>query len=270
VNVKSGKNVAKDAYIGGLTQDAFEVFEDGVRQAISFFTTEDSPVTVGLLIDSSGSMQPNRDRVITAASVFAEASNPDDELFALTFNETVRSAFPDTAPFTGDPVQLRDAVTRVFRTYGRTALFDAIGAGVDYLGRGHHERKVLVVVSDGGDNASHMTFNEVLTTTEATNVVIYTVALVDPLERDANPKLLKRIAEASGGEAFEPASSGQITQVLQHIARDIRHTYTVGYASSNEARDGSFRKIRVIVHAPGGRRLVVRTRGGYLAARNLR
>jgi Ca-activated chloride channel family protein len=208
--------------------------------------------------------------VITAAAVFAEGSNPDDELFALTFNETVHSAFPNTSPFTGDPVQLRDAVTRIFTASGRTALFDAIAAGVEYLGHGHHERKVLVVVSDGGDNASHATFDQILALTEATNVVVYTVALVDPLERDANPKLLKRIAGASGGEAFNPMSSGQITQVLQHIARDIRHTYTVGYASSNEVRDGSFRKIRVIVHTPDGRRPAVRTRGGYLAARNLR
>jgi Ca-activated chloride channel family protein len=261
VNVRDKKG----AYVTGLTEDAFAVLEDGHPQATRFFTHEDSPVTVGLLIDSSGSMLPNRDRVIAAATAFAQASNPDDELFALAFNETVRAAFPPTAPFTSDPVELSRAVTDVIHTHGRTALFDAIAAGVDYLDRGHHERKVLVLVSDGGDNASHATLDEVLTTTETTNVVIYTVALVDPLERDANPKLLKRIAEASGGEAFAPGNSAEMTRVLERIARDIRETYTVGYVSSNEARDGSFRQIRVIVHAPDRRPLIVRARGGYLA-----
>jgi VWFA-related protein len=253
------------AYVTGLTRDAFAILEDGRPQNAQLFTSEDAPVTVGLLIDSSGSMQPNRDRVIAAAAAFAESSHPSDELFALAFNDSVRAALPPTAPFTSDVAVLQDALTRTIRAYGRTALFDAIAAGLDYLGRGRHERRVLVIVSDGGDNASQTTFQEIVTKTQASNAVIYTVALVDPVERDTNPGLLKRIAQANGGEAFAPRNADDITEVLQHIARDIRHTYTLGYVSTNSARDGAFRQIRLIVQSPDRRRLVVRTRTGYLA-----
>jgi Ca-activated chloride channel family protein len=254
------------AYVTGLTRDAFAIFEDGRPQNAQLFTSEDAPVTVGLLIDSSGSMQPNRERVIAAAAAFAEASHPSDELFALAFNDSVSAALPPTAPFTSDVAVLQDALTNTIRAYGRTALFDAIAAGLDYLGRGRHERRVLVIVSDGGDNASRTTFGEVVTKTQTSNAVIYTVALVDPVERDTNPGLLRRIAQANGGEAFAPRNADDITEVLRHIARDIRHTYTLGYVSTNSARDGAFRQIRLIVQSPDRRRLIVRARSGYLAS----
>jgi len=255
----------KGKYVTDLPEDAFAVSEDGHRQTIRFFAAEDSPVTVGLLIDSSSSMLPNRERVIAAATAFAESSHPDDELFALAFNETVQAALPPDGPFTSSAVALRRAVTRVIHPRGRTALFDAIAAGLEYVGHGRHERKVLVVVSDGGDNASRLTFEDVLTKAEASNVFIYTMAVVDPLERDANPKLLRKIARATGGEAFAPANNAKIASVLQRIARDIRHGYTIGYVSSNETRDGSFQKTRVTVQTRDRRALVVRTREGYLA-----
>jgi Ca-activated chloride channel homolog len=254
------------AYVTGLTRDAFAILEDGRPQNAQLFTHEDAPVTVGLLIDSSGSMQPNRERVIAAAAAFAEASHPSDEIFALAFNDSVRAALPPTAPFTSDVATLQGALTNTIRAYGRTALFDAIEAGLAYLGRGRHERRVLVIVSDGGDNASRTTFGEVVSKTQTSNAVIYTVALVDPVERDTNPGLLRRIAQANGGEAFAPRNADDITEVLRHIARDIRHTYTLGYVSTNSARDGAFRKIRLIVQSPDRRRLIVRTRSGYLAS----
>jgi Ca-activated chloride channel family protein len=253
------------AYVTGLTREAFAILEDGRPQNAQLFTNEDAPVTVGLLIDSSGSMQPNRDRVIAAAAAFAESSHPNDELFALAFNDSVHSALPPPAPFTSDVAVLQDALTTTSRASGRTALFDAIAAGLDYLGRGRHERRVLVIVSDGDDNASHTTFEEVVTKTQASNAVIYTVALVDPVERDTNPGLLRRLAQANGGEAFAPRNADDITEVLQHIARDIRHCYTLGYVSTNIVRDGALRQIRLIVQSPDRRRLVVRTRSGYLA-----
>jgi Ca-activated chloride channel family protein len=253
------------AYVTGLTRDAFAILEDGRPQNAQLFTSEDAPVTVGLLIDSSGSMQPIRERVIAAAAAFAEANHPSDELFALGFNDSVTPALPQTAPFTNDVTVLQNALTDTIDAYGRTALFDAITAGLDYLDRGRHERRVLVIVSDGGDNASHTTFDEVVTKTQASNAVIYTVALVDPVDRDANPGLLRRIAQANGGEAFAPSNADDITEVLQHIAQDIRHSYTLGYVSTNNARDGAFRQIRLIVQSPDRRRLVVRTRSGYLA-----
>jgi VWFA-related protein len=253
------------AYVTGLTREAFAILEDGRPQKAELFTSEDAPVTVGLLIDSSGSMQPNRERVIAAAAAFAAASHPSDELFALAFNDSVTPALPPAAPFTSDVGVLQGALTNTIRAYGRTALFDAIAAGLKYLGRGRHERRVLIIVSDGGDNASRTTFEEVVSRTQASNAVIHTVALVDPVARDANPGLLRRIAEANGGEAFTPKNADDMTEVLQRIARDLRHTYTLGYVSTNTARDGGFRRIRLIVQSPDRRRLVVRTRSGYLA-----
>ena len=223
-------------------------------------------MTVGLLIDSSGSMQPNRERVIAAAAAFAEASNPKDELFALAFNEDVRAVLPPTAPFTSRVAVLRDALAQVISARGLTRLFDGIAAGLEYVGRGRHERRVLVVVSDGGDNASHTTHDEILLKAQASNAMIYTVALTDPRERDANPKLLRRIAQSTGGEAFAPGNTAEIAEVLRHIARDIRNTYTLGYVSTNSVRDGAFRQIRLVVNSQDRRRLVVRTRDGYLAA----
>jgi Ca-activated chloride channel family protein len=262
VNVKD----TKGAHVGGLTQRAFGVLEDGRLQTIEFFNVEDAPVTVGLLIDGSGSMQPSRERVIAAAAAFAEVSNPRDEMFALGFNEHVRPVFSPASPFTSDANVLRRALEPALNARGKTALFDAITAGLDYLGRGHSERKVLVVVSDGGDTASHTTANEALARIQASNAVIYTVALPDPVEREASPKLLERVARASGGEAFAPRDASKIGEALREIARDIRESYTLGYAPTNSARDRSFRRIRVVVEAPDRRRLIVRTRAGYLAA----
>jgi VWFA-related protein len=252
----------RGAYVPGLGPEAFTVFEDDRPQAIRFFAIQDAPVTVGLIIDSSGSMLPVRDRVITAAGLFAATSNPDDEIFALAFNEVVRAALPPEAPFTGDAETLRMALTRTISARGRTALYDAMLAGLKYVDRGNHSRKVLVVLSDGGDNASSATLEQALQQTQVANTVIYTIALLDLLERDANPRRLKQFADASGGEAFRPRNVAQIGEILEHIARDIRNAYTIGYVPG--ARDGRFRRIRVVVSVPGGPALSVRTRQGYL------
>jgi Ca-activated chloride channel family protein len=262
VTVKDGNG----EHVTGLGQSAFNVVEAGRPQQIRFYTSEDAPVTVGLMLDNSTSMRASRERLITAAWTFAESSNPLDELFALTFDDTVRAVLPEDAPFTQDSQALRAALTRALDAGGRTALFDGLAGGLDYLGRGQHERKVLVVVSDGGDNASQTTFADVLTRTQASNVVIYTVAVVDPVGRGSNTKILKQLAEARGGEAFQPDRPNEIVDVLRHIARDIRHTYTIGYESTFP-RDGTYRKVSVTVRSPDGRRLRVQTRSGYLAGR---
>jgi len=256
----------RGAYVEGLPQLAFNVIEDGRAQTVSLFTDSDTPVTAGLLIDSSSSMYPHRQVVISAGAAFAEASNADDEIFALAFNEDVAAALSPSAPFTSDSAVLRSALTRSITARGRTALYDAISTGVDYLARGNRERKVLVLLSDGGDNASRVTRDEALRKAQASNAVIYTIALIDQgSRRDANPRLLKELAHASGGETFRPEGPMEITAALGRIAHDIRHTYTLGYTSTNSARDGAFRSVRVVVTAPPGRPLVVRSRAGYVA-----
>jgi Ca-activated chloride channel homolog len=257
----------RGAYVSGLPQEAFSVVEDGRAQTVRFFTDTDTPVTVGLLVDSSASMHPIRRVVISGATSFAEASSPQDEIFALAFNEDVYPVLPPSAPFTNDSTVLRAALEHYVSARGRTALYEAISTGIDYLSRGTRERKVLVVLSDGGDNASQVTQEVSVRRALASNAVIYTIALVIPGGRDANPTLLKELAQASGGESFRPDTDApqQIAEVLGQIARDIRHTYTIGYTSTNTARDGAFRGVRVVVRAPPGRRLVVRSRAGYLA-----
>jgi len=261
VNVKNNHG----AYVTDLRQNAFAVFEDGRPQTIRFFAQEDAPVTMGLLVDSSASMYANRDDVIAAASAFAAASNPRDELFALVFNERVRPALPAASAFTSDREFFRSALARIFVPSGRTALFDAVSAGLDYLRRGRYERRDLVLISDGGDNASRTTFNEVIARTQASSALIYTVAPPGPIGRDGNPKLLERLARATGGEAFAPKDERRIAETLIHIAQDVRQTYTLGYVSTNTARDGAFRQVRVVAEAPDRRPLVIRTRDGYRA-----
>ena len=255
----------RGAHVDGLTQEAFGVIEDGMPQQVRFFADADTPVTVGLLVDSSGSMFANRRLVIAGATAFADASHPRDEIFALAFNERVRAALPAADPFTSESAVLRDALERAIAARGRTALYDAIVAGVDYLGRGTRQRKVLIVLSDGADNASRATREAAVRRAQASNAAIYTIALVDPAARDANPRLLKDLAQESGGESFQPDDPADIARAFDRIARDIRHTYTLGYVPSNPAHDGTFRKVRVVVTAPPGKPLLVRTRAGYVA-----
>ena len=256
----------RGAYVTALPRDVFRILEDGRSQQVDFFSGEDSPVTVGFLVDSSGSMREGRERVIAAATAFAESSNSDDEVFALAFNEQVRAALPASMPFTSDARVFRAALTGAMGAQGRTAMYDAISNGLSYIAKGHHPRRVLVVVGDGGDNASTKTFDHVLREAQASNAAIYTVGIIDPLEREANPGLLKRLAQATGGEAFFPRHVDDVDDVLRTIADDIRHSYTLGYVSSNSARDGQFRRLRVVVDDPARRSLRVRTRDGYRAA----
>jgi Mg-chelatase subunit ChlD len=158
-----------------------------------------------LLVDSSASMHSSRHLIITGAAAFAAASHPQDEVFALAFNEDVTAALPASAPFTSDSVVLEAALERSVSARGRTALYDAISLGVDYLSRGSRERQVLVVLSDGGDNASRATRTAAVRKAQASNAVIFTIALIDPLSRDANPALLEELAQASGASRFAPA-----------------------------------------------------------------
>jgi Ca-activated chloride channel homolog len=250
-------------YVTNLSADSFSVFEDGTPQTIAFFNRQDAPVTVGLLVDGSGSMRAVRELVATAAASFAAHSNPQDEIFALTFGDDVRTALPAAEPFTNDGPTLQRALFDTLTARGRTALYDAVAQGLVYAETGTHERKVLVMVSDGGDNASSITFNDVVSRAQRSNALIYTVIVRDPLETEANPRRLRRLAEQSGGEAFEPHEVGQVPSVLEHIARDIRNMYTLGYAPAPDKGPG-LRRVRVRVSGAEGSSFHVRTREAYL------
>jgi VWFA-related protein len=256
----------KGGFISGLPADAFHVREEGRPQAVSFFAEQDAPATIGVLIDASGSMLENRDRVIAGITEFAKASHPDDEFMPLVFNEHVTAVLPTHQRFTSDPAELRDALTGNLNARGRTAFHDALAHAVDASGHGSHERKVLIVLSDGGDNESRLTFNEAFERVLASNVVIYSIALVDPLALDRNPKALRRLADGTGGLAFEPKKVADIGRVFQSIGRDIRSRYTLAFAPAQSETAGQLRRIRVTVDAPGHSDLKVRTRTGYVTS----
>jgi Ca-activated chloride channel homolog len=260
----------KGGYVGGLGREAFRVLENKQPQAISFFTSQDAPVTVGLLIDSSGSMAPNRQLVIAASLAFSKAMNPQDEFFVLGFNENIHIPLPAHAPFTHHEPTLRVALIQAIKARGQTAIYNAVNTGLSYVSRGGFERQVLVVVSDGGDNASAVTRAEVLANAQASNAVIYTIALVDPMDSEADPGFLNQLAQMTGGVAFRPKNVGEVDDILQRVARDIRNMYTIGYvpAVSNAAarvRREELRRVAVDVRLPTGQKLAVRTRRAYLA-----
>jgi Ca-activated chloride channel homolog len=235
----------RGAYVTDLPRDAFEVFDEGQRRPIQFLADTDTPVTVGLLLDSSGSMLPTRELVIAASAAFAEASHPQDEIFALAFNEHVRAALPPTAPFTSDANTLRSALQRTVTARGRTALYDAVLAGLEYLSAGSRARRVLVVVSDGRDNASRASREEVFRKAQASNAMIYTLALRDTVRpHEGNPALLRELAQMTGGAAFRPQDPRDVDTALRAIAGDIRHTYTIGYMPTQTDRDGSYHRVR--------------------------
>lgn len=250
-------------FVSGLPREAFVVREDGRPQPIEFFENEDTPVTVGLVIDNSGSMQKRRDGVIAAGMAFADSSHPDDEVFTLNFNEKVWPGLPAGQPFTTDHDELRRALDRS-TTRGQTALFDAIARGLRHLDEGNRTRKVLVVVSDGADNASRTSFDQVLDAALRKDVVIYTIGMYDPNDRDAKPKLLRQLSDATGGEAFFPRADQDVTPILQRIARDIRSSYTVGYVPPAGAEGRRRRRVQVECRSPDGRKLTVRARSSYI------
>jgi Ca-activated chloride channel family protein len=252
-------------HVTGLTQASFAIYEDGRPQTISVFANEDAPVTVGLIVDSSVSMWAVSDRLVAGAAAFASASHPDNELFAIAFNDERWPALPVREPFTSDPSVFRAALAEVVKPRGRTALFDAIAAGLSYADRGHHPRKALVVLSDGGDNASTATFEDVIQKTQSSNTVIYGVLIIDPVERGAKPDVIRRLARSSGGEALSPRGIEEVQAALGRIADDIRRSYTLGYVPAGTS-PGSRHTLRVAVSTPERRTLRVRTRSEYREA----
>lgn len=250
-------------FISGLEQDRFKVFDNGRRQELAIFTGEDTPVTVGLLIDNSGSIGRKLREIIAGALAFAHASNPEDEVFALEFNDDVEDAI-DGRQISAANFEELEAALATLRPSGQTALYDALLAGLDRVVSGSRPRKVLVLISDGGDNVSSGTLKQVMARARETDVTIYTIGLFDESAPDTNPGVLKDLANATGGRRFLPKSAGELLADCRHIAREIRSGYTLGYEPPD--RDGRFHEIRVDVDRGTGPKLTVRTRPGYLAA----
>jgi VWFA-related protein len=255
---------AKGRAVSDLRREDFEVYDAGARQSIRLFRHEDIPVTVGLVIDHSGSMRPKMAEAIAAARTFVHASNPEDEMFVVNFNERVQVGLPREIPFTNRFDQLELAIRRE-TVAGMTALYDALVEALDRVGSGGREKKALIVISDGGDNASKHTLPEVLKLAARSTAVVYTIGIFDSDDPDRNPDVLRRLAHASGGEAFFPASADGIVADCESIARDIRGQYLIGYVPTPTPQQPGYRAIRVNVRAPGKGKLMARTRAGYFA-----
>ncbi|HYS25791.1 MAG TPA: VWA domain-containing protein [Vicinamibacterales bacterium] len=238
-----------------LEQSAFTVYENGVRQPIALFRRDDIPVSMGLLIDNSGSMRSRRAQVESAALALAAASNADDEIFVLNFADRPRI----DVPFTSDPRVLEAQIARV-DAIGGTALRDAVAAGSDYVRGGRRDRRVLVVITDGADNASEASLDEALAHAERAGIVVFAIGLSDNSHARRD---LDRLTQRTGGAALYPMDDVQ--RAALDIAHRIRTQYTVAYAPARQELDGSYRTVKVSVAATGHPR--VRTRNGYWATR---
>jgi Ca-activated chloride channel homolog len=253
-------------FVEGLAQDNFRVYEDKVEQKLSVFKREDIPVSMGLVIDNSGSMRDKRPRVNEAALTLVQNSNPQDEAFVVNFNDDfyldLDKDFSNSIP------ELKEALERI-DARGSTALYDAIIGSIDHLKKGKKEKKVLLIVTDGEDNTSRNSLEKTIREIQKTDTVIYTIGLLSQeSKRSAKnaKKALTEIALASGGLAYFPENVEDVHSICEQVAHDIRHQYTLGYYPTNVAKDGSFRSVRVDVIPPHGKgKLVARTRNGYYA-----
>lgn len=252
----------RGALVPGLRAEHFTVYDNGEPQTIQFFSSEDVATTIGLLVDSSGSMRGRRDDVTAAATAFADMSHPRDEFFTLNFNEAVWPGLPPQIAFTEDTGQLRAALSAA-PALGMTAVYDAVSRGLAHLRRGTRDRKALVVISDGGDNASGETLDDVVQSARASDAVIYSVTFVDPDNRDERRQVMKTLARETGGRGFLVKNAKDVLPAFAQIAREIRSGYTIGFEPSDTS--GGFRSIRVVADAGNDDQLVARTRAGYYA-----
>ena len=247
--------------VKGLPQSAFTVYEEGQKQDIKVFRQEDVPISLGLVIDSSASMLPKRDRVNSASLAMVKASNPDDEVFVITFNE-VALVIQD---FTSNVKQLESSLRKV-ESKGETAMRDALALGLDHL-RGHSkkDKKVLLVITDGEDNSSIEKQEHLIRSAQLSNVIIYGIGILGSEQPDSAKRAkasLDALTLATGGRSWFPNDVAEIEQITPEIAHEIRNQYVIGYTPESAANKAGFRSIRVEVNVPG---LTVRTRSGYYA-----
>jgi Ca-activated chloride channel homolog len=248
--------------VTNLKQNDFTVYEDGQPQTITNFKREDIPVSIGILIDNSGSMRDKRQAVNTAALDLVKSSNPEDEVFVVNFSD---EAIID-ADLTSDISKMQEGLQQV-DSRGGTALYDAVVASADYLAKkGRKEKKVLLVVTDGEDNASTDTLEQAVRRVQDENgPAIYSIGILGGEREKRAKRALEQLALQTGGVAFFPKDLGEVDQIARAVARDIRSQYSIFYRPTRPQEQGGFRAVKVDAHAPGYGRLQVRTRSGYYA-----
>jgi Ca-activated chloride channel homolog len=255
---------ARGHTVPGLPKEAFQLFVDNNPQPITVFQGEDAPVTAGIVIDNSSSMSSKVKEVVAAGLAFARASNPKDQMFVVHFTNRPRLGLPEGKRFTGDVAELEKAV-EAFQLGGTTAFYDALILAESQLQWAVYPRKVLLTITDGGDNSSHATLEDALSTAVKSGTVVYPIGIFDENNPDRNPKVLSRIAEETGGQPFFPGQVSDVTKVCVTIAREIRSQYTLGFPG---AEDGKFHYVRVTATDANSGPLQAHTRGGYFAVKS--
>jgi VWFA-related protein len=258
VTVREGKA----RFVGDLEKQQFTVSEDGVPQELLAFSRDDVPVAIGLLVDNSGSMMNKHEEVVAAAKAFVMASNPGDEIFVLHFNEQLRYGLPQDAPFSADRAVLGQALEQM-QVIGMTALYEAIHEGLNHLATSKLTKKALIVISDGGDNISRRKSADVVKEADLSGALFYAIGIYDPMDGDADPGVLRKLAEYTGGEAYFPKGLQEVKGLCENVARDLRSQYMLTYAPKQKSAAGTYRRIQVSVKDPKKRKLIVRTRTGY-------
>lgn len=248
--------------ITNLPKSAFQVFENGAPQNIKIFKREDVPVSLGLIIDNSGSMREKRQGVESAALALVKDSNPQDEVFIINFNDEV---YLDT-DFTNDVSKMEQGLTKI-DSRGGTAMRDAIRLSVEHLNqKAKRDKKVILVVTDGNDNASVVSLEALTRLAQQDDVLIYAIGLLtdeDKREAKKAKRALDLLAESTGGQVFYPKAVSEVDRIAHEVAHNIRNQYTIAYTPTNTALDGTFRQIKVAVKGPGNP--IARTRSGYYA-----
>jgi len=255
-------------FVTGLGEEHFEIFEDKSRQKIAHLSTEDVPISVGLLFDASGSMSDKLDKARMAVAQFFRTANPDDEFFLIGFNDRPFKV----ANFTQDGNTLLSKLNFT-DAKGRTALFDAIYLGIHEMKKAKHSRKVLLVFSDGGDNNSRYSGRDIRQLVKEADVQVYAIGIYEPYgnrsrtpEELAGPGLLSEIAEMTGGRQFPVENLNDLPDIARKIGKELRSLYVLGYRPTNAGRDGKWRKLQVKLDVPRGLpSLQVFNKSGYYA-----
>jgi len=254
--------------VSNLQEKAFTVSENGIKQDIRLFSHEDVPVSLGLIVDNSGGMRAKRSSVESAAQALVKDGNPADEVFVVNFNEKVYFDNPVGRDFMTGREEIQEALRRI-DSRGGAAVREAVGASIDWMKKAHRQTHVLVLLTGGVDDASHVKLEDLVRSAQQTEVLIYVIGLLDGEEkrmaRDAR-RQLDALAESTGGESFYLLELTEVDRIAQQVARDIRSLYTIGYQPSDQALDGNIRRIKITVKASG--KPTALTRSGYYAAAN--
>jgi Ca-activated chloride channel family protein len=257
----------KDHPVGNLRKENFHVFEDQTEQKLTVFKHEDIPVSLGLVIDNSRSMEPRKQRLDAAALSAVRKSNPEDETFIVHFDDTARL----DSEFTNSIPQLEQTLASA-KPFGQTAIYDALILALDHMQGGRHPKKAILLMTDGVDNSSKHTLAEAIDATRKAQVAVYTVGLLSVSGGQKAEESLIQIAEASGGRAFFPQTVEEASADMERVARDLREQYTLGYIPSNPVRSGQWRSVRVDIVPPAGMpskaKLIPNYRHGYYGPGN--